>query len=120
MSASPVRSVPVACVPDAIPREQRAAHFELAKHLFEELAEGREPLAEGYAFRFPPDAISSIAHFVDNERRCCPFMQFEIAVSPDVGPVWLRMSGPEGTRAVLDAELGLNRCTSRGCGCNGG
>lgn len=118
MSAQAVQSVPVVCVPNAIPREQRAAHFALAKHLFTELAEGREPTTEGYAFRFAADAFTSIAPFVDNERRCCPFMQFKIAVSPDAGVVWLRMSGPEGTRAVLDAELGLNGGTSRGCGCN--
>ena len=120
MSARAVQSVPIACIPSAIPREQRAAHFSLAKHLFTELAELREPLTEGYAFRFPPDAITSIAKFADNERRCCPFMQFEILVLPDSGGVWLRMSGPEGTRAVLDAELGLSVCMSHGCGCNGG
>ena len=112
MSAQPAQSVPIACVSSAIPREARAAHFSLAKHLFTELAEAREPLTEGYAFRFLPDAITLIAQFVDNERRCCPFMQFEISVLPVSGCVWLRMSGPEGTRAVLDAELGLSACTS--------
>lgn len=119
MSAQAAQSVPIACVPSAIPREARAAHFSLARHLFTELAEAREPLTDGYAFRFPDHAMTSIAQFVDNERRCCPFMRFEISVLPDSGGVWLRMSGPEGTRSVLDAELGLSGCTSQGCGCNG-
>lgn len=72
MSAQATQSVPIACVSSAIPREARAAHFSLAKHLFTELAEAREPLTEGYAFRFLPDAITLIAQFVDKERRCCP------------------------------------------------
>ena len=29
------------------------------------------------------------------------------------GPIWLLMTGPEGTREVLDAELSL----ARACGC---
>jgi len=53
---------------------------------------------------------------MENERRCCPFMTFEVVVAPSSGPIWLRMTGPEGTREVLRAELEL----SGSCGCAAG
>ena len=119
MTAVAVEAVLIACVPDAIPREQRAAHFALAKRLFTELAEARGAIPGGYVLTFRADALLLIARFVDNERRCCPFIQFEIAVSADAGPVFLRMNGPDGTRSLIEAELGLDACPSSGCGCNG-
>lgn len=118
MDAAGPRINPIACVPGAIAPEDRRSHFVLAKRLFEEVATSREPLPDGYAFCFPADAINAIAQFIANERKCCPFMQFDISVAPDAGPLWLRMTGPDGTRAVLEAELGLSSC-NEGCGCNG-
>ena len=118
MTPSPYRPDAVACVPGAIPKEERAAHFQLAKRLFVELAEAREQLSDGYAFRFPADAINEVASFVANERKCCPLMQFGISISPNADSLWLHMTGPDGTRNVLDAELNLRDCSlgSWGCG----
>jgi hypothetical protein len=67
---------------------------------------GRRGGREGYAFRFAPDAFADVARFVANERKCCPFLDFEIAAE-SAGPVWLRLTGPAGTRAFLEAELGI-------------
>jgi len=39
------------------------------------------------------------------ERDCCPFFTFELAFAPDHGPVWLRLRGPEGAKAVVEAML---------------
>lgn len=119
MAATAPRSQPISCVPGAIPLEQRAAHFALANHLLTELAQSWEPLTDGYRFHFAPEALTDIAQFVANERKCCPFMQFDISITPNGGAVWLSMTGPEGTRAVLDAELGLGACSSNACGCHG-
>lgn len=96
-------AIPLACVPGAIPADERAGHFDLARRLFGEAAE-RQAWGEGYAFRFAADAFEDVARFVANERRCCPFLDFEIAAEA-AGPVWLRLTGPVGTRAFLDAEL---------------
>ena len=116
MNGNATHSQVIACSPGAIPIEERSAHFALAKRLLMEIAERREPLPDGYAFRFRASAIEDIARFVANERKCCPFMQFDVSISPNDGPVWLRLTGPEGTRAVLDAELGLG-ASSAGCNC---
>lgn len=106
------QAVAIACVPSAIPAVERASHFALARELFHELAQERTQLPDGYAFRFEPDAFEAVARFVANERKCCPFMNVELSLARESGPVWLRMTGPAGTREVVQAELGLpGSCT---------
>ena len=112
---SSVDSIPLACVPAAIPTRKRSSHFALARKLFAELAKERTELPDGYAFRFEADEFETVTRFIANERRCCPFMTFEVEVAPASGPVWLRMTGPQGTRDVLDAELNLSS-SNRGSG----
>jgi len=98
----------LACVPDAIPAQERAGHFALARELLIERAREQTDHENGYAFRFDADALTSLVLFVENERKCCPFMTFEIVVAPGSGPIWLRMTGPDGTCEVLRAELSLS------------
>ena len=108
----------LACVPSSIPTAERSAHFALGRELLEGRAVERVALSDGYAVRFQPDDFEAVARFVANERKCCPFLTFELALEPASGPLWLRMTGPEGTRAVLDAELDLGGgcgCKQRGC-----
>ena len=95
---------PLACVPGAIAADERAAHFELIRRLFGQAAQERRDDGDGYAFRFAGDELASVARFVANERKCCPFLTFAIELTGD-GPVWLRMTGPPGTREFLDVEL---------------
>ncbi len=101
------------CVPGAIAAVERARHFALAHELFHERAQERQDLKNGYALRFASDTLESVARFVANERKCCPFVSFEITLASDDGPLWLRMTGPSGTREVLQAELDLPSA----CGC---
>lgn len=104
----------LACVPSAIPSSERAQHFELARRLFRELAEERQELSNGYAWRFRASQLEAVARFVANERKCCPFVDFELSIAAADGPIWLRLTGPRGTREVLQAELEL--ASSCGCG----
>jgi len=103
----------LACLPGAIPAAERRAHFELARELFGRQSQEHAALSNGYAVRFPVEALSAVAQFVSNERKCCPFMHFELTVGPGSAALWLRMTGPDGTRGVLDAELDL----AGSCGC---
>lgn len=98
-------SLPLACVAGAIPAAERPAHFALIKELFTTAAQERRELPDGYGFRFDAARIEHIARFVANERQCCPFLTFTIELTPGGGPLWLRLTGPEGTREFLDAEL---------------
>jgi hypothetical protein len=113
MTTDAISSVPLACVPGAIPADERSDHFARAKKLLLQFATDRTELPNGYAFSFDAAALTEVARFIENERKCCPFITFELQVTPGAGPLHLRMTGPEGTRAVLDAELSL----SRSCGC---
>jgi hypothetical protein len=90
---------------DAIPEGERAAHAALASGLFAKLVRERRDVPGGYAFRFEADRLADLARFVANERRCCPFLSFRIELAPDEGPVWLRITGPPGTRQLLAQEL---------------
>lgn len=103
------------CAPSAIPAAKRLRHFALARKLFCERALERLELPEGYAMRFSQDDLEAIARFIANERLCCPFLQFELSVKPDAGPLWLQITGPQGAREILEAELRLTdacRCES--------
>lgn len=99
------QTLPLACVPDAIPAAERPLHFQLIRQLFETEAEERTDVPGGYEFRFPATAFNALSRFVSNERRCCPFLRFELAIEPGDGPIRLKVTGPDGTREFLNAEL---------------
>ena len=96
---------PLACVPSAIAPAERAAHFALIRRLFKEEAQERIEMGSGYKFRFPAASFDALTHFISNERRCCPFLSFELTVEPADAGLSLKLTGPEGTREFLDAEL---------------
>jgi len=39
---------------------------------------------------------------IDAERRCCPFLRFQVVAEAGNGPVWLEVTGPVGTRQFLE------------------
>jgi len=75
------QDIPLVWVVDAIPKEERAAHFALLSDLFSIHAQERKDLLRGYAFRFTPDTFERIAEFGARERKCCPFLMFSIAIA---------------------------------------
>jgi hypothetical protein len=96
---------PLACVPDAIPTSERAAHFARLTRLFaREVRETRE-LPDGRAYAFDAQAFDELARWIAHERRCCPFLTFALELAPAGGALVLRLTGPAGTRAFLDTEL---------------
>lgn len=94
----------IACRVAGIPEEARAAHAALARRLFTVEVQERKPIEGGRAFRFQADALAALAAFVQNERRCCPFLTFRLSLTPD-GVLWMELTGPEGTGELLDHEL---------------
>jgi hypothetical protein len=75
---------------------------ELAGGLFAMVEEIVE-LPDGYAFRFAgaDGPLESLLEFIAAERRCCPFLTFEIAFEPHGGPLWLRMRGSPRVKAFI-------------------
>ena len=66
-------------------------------------ASAREHVAGGSRWRFEPRAglVKEIAAVIETEHRCCRFLRFAVAVEPGDGPVWLEVTGPEGTEDFL-------------------
>jgi hypothetical protein len=100
-------NLPLACkLTDAA--FQRRRH-EVLNTIQSAVLETRE-LADGYAYRFPAEAawIDDLSKFITFERACCPFLRFALRLEPENGPLWLEMTGPEGTkdflRSVLDSD----------------
>lgn len=100
-----MKAVALACEASAIPLADRPAHFQVINRLFGGHTIEREAVPDGYRFRFDPGVFELVARFVENERKCCPFLTFAIELAATGGPIWLRLTGPEGTRDFLDAEL---------------
>jgi hypothetical protein len=98
---------PFACVMDAIGPDQREPHLTNAKALFNQAQKIRE-LDNGYAFRFANDAnvLRRLSEFIVLERLCCPFFGFAVEVEPEGGDVWFRLTGRDGVKPFINAELG--------------
>ena len=95
-----------ACDLTAIPEEDREEHVMSAPQLFSTAEEVQE-LPNGYAIRFAnaPGKFVAIAEFIESDRLCCPFFNFVIEVEPYSGPLWLRLTGGEGVKEVLQVTL---------------
>lgn len=67
-------------------------------------AEERTDLADGYRWRFAASAglLAAIAAAIEAERCCCQFLRFNVTAEPGLGPVWLDVTGPAGTREFLE------------------
>lgn len=57
-------------------------------------------------FELPADAgtLSQLGEFLAYERRCCPFLRFQLAVD-SADAATLTISGPEGTRAFIESTF---------------
>lgn len=67
----------------------------------------RQQLRNGYRFEFAATAemVPMIARVIDAERQCCRFLQFQLTVQPDDGPIVLELTGPPGTQEFISALL---------------
>jgi len=102
-------TVPFACDMLAIPAGERTAHHQLTRRLMSEVVEEINQNPDGFALRFPAEEYEAVAQFVSRERLCCPFLHFALEVAAARGPLWLHLSGPEGVKPFIQAELQLPR-----------
>lgn len=88
-------------------KAERARQAVLHKAVFSAVTERRE-LADGFAFRIAPQqaSIAQITQWIELERKCCPFFDFQLEIEPENGPVWLRLTGAEGIKQFIAAETG--------------
>ena len=93
-------NTPIACSLTTVELRDREAAL-LAQ--FRSVVTETEELQEGYAFSLPGDGewIGLIAELIVAERECCPFLAFEVAALPNMGPVIVRVIGPAGTKEFV-------------------
>ena len=101
-SAAPV----VACNLKAISSAERPRYNDLFMRI-RDAARHRSEIANGYAFRLDGKAVhlQDIGEWISMERRCCPFLTFELSASGDTTDCVLKLTGPEGVRAVLQGDF---------------
>jgi hypothetical protein len=98
------------CNIKALTPEERARH----KQLSEKLNAQRNKIVEmdkGYEFQYSPADISlaELAEWVGAESKCCPFFDFHIDVEREGKLLCLRLTGEEGIKAFIRAELGIGK-----------
>lgn len=95
---------PVACTLTEGQDEER--YDEIRPTLVSRYRDAAE-LTDGYRLRFAGVAGTAVAlaRFVSLERECCAFADYEIAVSPPYEETRLRITGPEGTKALFGEGL---------------
>jgi rhodanese-related sulfurtransferase len=89
--------LPIACTLEAGELAKRGEW--LRRDVFA-AAEERQELPDGFAYRFPgsDEFKDKLFAFVAAERTCCSFFRIELAFTPGLGPIWLTLRGPEGTK----------------------
>jgi hypothetical protein len=98
---------PLACDMTAIAPEQRGEHLATIERVFRSVETVRE-MPNGCAFRLPNESemLATIGRFIALERLCCPFFGFGVEVEREVGAVWLSITGREGVKPFIMAEIG--------------
>jgi hypothetical protein len=97
---------PISCSLHAFDAEQETRYRALKQTLRATMQEVRE-MENGFAFVFPADASVCLAamEFATLERLCCPFLTFQLELSPKSGPLTLVLSGPPGAKEILAEAL---------------
>jgi hypothetical protein len=99
--------MPIACRPAALTADERERSRILRNDIAAATSKSVE-LPNGYSFqlRGDPHVFRSAAEWITLERRCCPFLAFEIAwPQGDATAPWLSLTSPAGTKSFLAAEM---------------
>lgn len=104
---SPKNAVVFACNMKAMSPEARKRQSEILSPALRSSKLSLKELSDGYEFKFPSDAktYQMVAEWIGNERLCCPFFDFDLRVGKASDPMSLSISGPEGVKQFIQAEL---------------
>jgi hypothetical protein len=100
-------SAPIfACNLKANQRRRSAPLSRTAKRIRRAIRD-RSEIPNGYALKLDSKVVTlpEAAEWISMERLCCPFLTLQISASGNQ-PHWvLTLTGPEGVKAILDAEF---------------
>jgi hypothetical protein len=97
----------LACRLDALTAREQAEQKELRARL-ERAITGVTEDTEGYTFHYAAEiTAATVITWVENERKCCPFLRFTLDMPEDGGPLRLRVWGVPGVKAFVAAEMNV-------------
>ena len=98
---------PLVCRLDALTVPERKRYGDLTAELAASIRRVEE-LPRGWAFRFSDDPAlpPRLVEWMAYERRCCPFLEFELVFAEGHEPAILRLTGPKGVKGFLAHEIG--------------
>jgi hypothetical protein len=101
-----VKTKPVACKLTTPEFRERKKH--VIAILKSKVLEKTE-LENGYCYSFEGSdtMLDSLVAFIKTERQCCNFFTFNLCVLDDPNCLRLTLTGPEGVKEFIRAELGL-------------
>jgi len=101
---APSEDTPIAC--DLSVLGDAGRHKKQFERLFEKREEVRR-VEGGLAVRFPGGTrfAEQALEFVSRERKCCPFLTFQIAIAPEGRAVWLYMGGDEEVEDYITSSF---------------
>ena len=94
------QSLPIACsLSDSELRERRETVLRKVRSAVSAVKE----IENGYEYEFASggEVIMELAHLIDLEHRCCPFLKFQLTIEPGAGAIRLNLTGSEGTKEFL-------------------
>jgi hypothetical protein len=102
-----LKESPLICNDGALSPAQLARLVAVLKELRSARQETRE-LPDGYSIRLPVSTpmIQDVAEFMAILRLCSPYFEAVLQVECEGGPLWLRMTGRQGVKELIKADLG--------------
>ena len=94
-SSTPVTAAPLVCTLTS--KETRDRRREVVA-LIQRAAHNVEELDNGYLISFQKGYGKEIVKFIEIERECCRFFEFDLKFSKNNGPITLAITGPEGSK----------------------
>ena len=100
--------IPIACDLNALTPAERERRRTLVGALARAIV-GRAELDHGFELRVDSAKLDlpALAEWIALERRCCPFLQFRVELAAGDGPVTITLSGGDGVKDFLRAEMDL-------------
>jgi hypothetical protein len=98
---------PIACKLGALSSAEREQHAALLRQLGT-MTEKTTETADGFALHLRADAAGfmKVAEWITLERRCCPFLNFDLKWNAGDDAPALQLGGRTGVKEFLAAEMG--------------
>lgn len=100
------RESPFVCDTTALTPEVRKRHPKDVGPILISLRKSIHELADGYEFEFPADekTFQLVTEWAILEHLCCPFLDIDVRMDREGGPLWLRLTGREGVKDFIREE----------------